>query len=568
MRILTSLRILFLTATCRTLAATAAFASSTITIVNTNAPGVGFNDPTPVAPVGGNPGTTLGQQRLNAFQFAAGIWGATLDSNVEILIEASFVPLACNATQAVIGSAGPTFVFRDFPGATFPGTWHHVALAEKLSGADAVPGRPDIIARFNVNLGNPGCLPGIGWYLGFDNNHGTNIDLVAVLLHEFAHGLGFSQFANVRTGALFLGLPDVYNRRILDTTTGLHWNEMTTNAERAASAINPRRVVFDGPEVTTAVPDVLQEGTPLLRVISPASIARIYAVGEASFGPRLSASGVTGTVVQALDPADGAGPTTFDGCSPLTNSPTVAGKIALIDRGMCEFQLKVKNAQNAGAIAVIIADNLAVAPPAGLGGDDPTITIPSVRITQADGNAIKLNLVAGVVATLELDLTVRTGADNLGRALLHTPNSVQGGSTISHWDPIVFPNQLMEPVYNPDETHNVQPPDDLTLPLLRDVGWYPDKDLDFVSDVVDQCLGSDLRGTIFIGGTDTGVANVLFASGCTIADLINNIAAGAKNHGQFVSGVAHLLNALKDAGFITNEEKGILQSTAAKSKLP
>src|SRR5262249_22715097 len=40
-------------------------------IVNTNAPGVGFNDPTPVAPVGGNTGTTLGQQRLNSFQYAA-----------------------------------------------------------------------------------------------------------------------------------------------------------------------------------------------------------------------------------------------------------------------------------------------------------------------------------------------------------------------------------------------------------------------------------------------------------------------------------------------------------------
>src|SRR5262249_20350558 len=59
----------------------------------------------------------------------------------------------------------------------------------------------DIRARFNVNLGNPGCLTGTFWYLGFDNNHGANIDLVTVLLHEFAHGLGFAQFADVTTGA-------------------------------------------------------------------------------------------------------------------------------------------------------------------------------------------------------------------------------------------------------------------------------------------------------------------------------------------------------------------------------
>ena len=66
----------------------------TITIVNINAPGVGFNDPTPVAPVGGNTGTTLGQQRLIAFQHAAEIWGQTLDSPVPVVVRAQFTALA------------------------------------------------------------------------------------------------------------------------------------------------------------------------------------------------------------------------------------------------------------------------------------------------------------------------------------------------------------------------------------------------------------------------------------------------------------------------------------------
>src|ERR1043165_3859597 len=73
-------------------------AQATITIVNTNAPGVGFNDPPPAAPVGGNTGTTLGQQRLIAFQYAASVWGSKLKSNVEIKIQASFQPLTCTAT--------------------------------------------------------------------------------------------------------------------------------------------------------------------------------------------------------------------------------------------------------------------------------------------------------------------------------------------------------------------------------------------------------------------------------------------------------------------------------------
>ena len=63
----------------------------TITIVNINAPGVGFNDPTPVPPVGGNTGTTLGQQRLIAFQHAAGL-GPTLDSPVPVFVTAQFIP--------------------------------------------------------------------------------------------------------------------------------------------------------------------------------------------------------------------------------------------------------------------------------------------------------------------------------------------------------------------------------------------------------------------------------------------------------------------------------------------
>src|SRR5262245_11342871 len=101
-----------------------------IVIINANGPNVGFNDPTPVAPVGGNPGTTLGQQRLLAFQHAADLWDAELDTNINVEINAAFVALSCNATSAVLGSAGATNVFRDFganglyPGVEFPGTWY------------------------------------------------------------------------------------------------------------------------------------------------------------------------------------------------------------------------------------------------------------------------------------------------------------------------------------------------------------------------------------------------------------------------------------------------------------
>src|SRR5258708_39090257 len=109
-------------------------AAATIVILNTDAPNVGFNDPTPAAPVGGNPGTTLGQQRLNAFQAAATIWGATLTSSTTITIGATWAHLSCTSTTAVLGSAGTVELFSDFPGAPFPATWYNGALANKLSG--------------------------------------------------------------------------------------------------------------------------------------------------------------------------------------------------------------------------------------------------------------------------------------------------------------------------------------------------------------------------------------------------------------------------------------------------
>ncbi len=455
--------------------APSAYAAATITIVNVNGPGVGFNDPTPAAPVGGNTGTTVGQQRLIAFQFAASIWGATLTDSVEIKIQSAFNPLPCTSSSGVLGSAGPIQIVSDFPGAAFPRTWYAVALANKLAGTDLIPGpsgtsADDIGAQFNSSLGgtNPDgtpCLTGVHWYYGLDNNHGTDIDLVTVLLHEFAHGLGFLSLVDETKGTQIKNRTDIYSRQILDNTLGLTWNSMNPH-QRKQSAINTRNVVFDGARVTANVAGVLQQGTPLLTVTSPPLIAGNYQVGTASaFGPPLTAAGVTGTVVAGID----AGPVTTDGCSALTNG--VVGKLVLLDRGNCTFVTKVSNAQAAGALGVIIVDNILETPPPSMGGSSSSIIIPSVMISQNDGATIRTQLSGGVVATMGLDLSIRAGADANGRALLWTPNPVQPGSSISHFDQIAFPDQLMEPNINSDLTHSVTPPQDLTFILLEDLGW-------------------------------------------------------------------------------------------------
>lgn len=553
------------------LIAASSFAASNIVIVNLNAPNVGFNDPTPVTPVGGNTGTTLGQQRLNAFQYAADIWGATLDSKVEIRIQAQFASQTCTATTATLGSAGATAVNRDFVGAPEPATWYSVALASKLAGVDLRPTGNHINATFNANLnGNPACLGGRKWYLGFDGNKGTDIDLIAVLLHEFGHGLGFQTFTTLSTGAQFNGFTDMYARNLLNASTSKSYPQMT-NAERLAASTNSRNLVWLGSHVTDAVPEVLSLGVPLLTVTSPASVAGKYPVGIAAFGAPLSSPGVSGAVALGLDASDAAGPSTTDGCSPLSNAAAVAGNIAMLDRGTCGFVVKVKNAQDAGAIGVIIADNAAGSPPADLGGADPSIFIPSVRVTISDGTALKAALADGVNATMGLDLSARAGAHPLLQmAQMFAPSPAQQGSSVSHFDTIAFPNQLMEPSINADLTQSVQPPQDMTLPLMRDIGWYPDADLDMVSDAGDdQCLGSDLGATIAIGSCETGVENIFSsATGCSRSDLISKIAGASSNHGGFVSGVTNLANEWRKAGEITGREYSTIVSCVAGSVLP
>ncbi len=228
--------------------------AATINIVNNDGAGEGFNDATAAFanPEGGNNGATRGAQRLNVFNFAAGIWGAFLDTNVPINVRSQMDPQTCSSGGAVLGSAGAANGFRDFSGGQLAGTWHHVALANKQAGVDLDPANPDINATFNVSI-DTGCLAaGSRWYYGLDNaTPSLRINLLVVLLHEMGHGLGFSTFANGSTGALAGGFPDVWSRHMFDNNTGLFWNTMC-NAQRQASALSNGALRWNGPNVRMA----------------------------------------------------------------------------------------------------------------------------------------------------------------------------------------------------------------------------------------------------------------------------------------------------------------------------
>ena len=473
------------------LAAALAATQTSIKVLVTDDPGEGFNDPTPAAPITGNTGTTIGQQRLQAFEYAAGIWAAFLQSTVPIEIEARFDPLQCSAGGGVLGSAGPQTIHRNFagkpnsffPGAEKPATWYVQALANQRAGADIAgldpnTGQPipDIIAQFNSNVGQPNCITGSGWYYGFDGNQGNKIDLVVVLLHEFGHGLGFLSLVNLTSpvGANFSGFPDIWNSYVVGKVGGVDklWLNMTT-AERAAS-ITSGDLAWNGANVTAGAAQLYGTSAPRLSVTAATPVSPISGT-SASFGPLISEAGVSAALVAAVDfDEDGAGTrySSRDACSPLTNAAAASGKLLLVERGPCAYSAQARIAKAAGAVAIVIADNLAVSAPPELSGADSEVSIPVIGITQSAGATLRSRLASGPVSgSLALVRNARPGTDSLGRAKLYAPSPIRPGSSVSHYDvAATAPNLLMEPEISDDLSANL----DLTDDLLRDTGWIPD----------------------------------------------------------------------------------------------
>ena len=457
--------------------------AANIVINNVDAAGIGFNDTSPVDPVGGNFGSTLGEQRLIVFQTAAEIWGGRLSSDVDVVVQATFQPLNCEPTSGTLGAAGALQIFRlddPAPPSVIPDTWYHVALLNSIVGEDLTPSEEpdpglflppfadDIVAFFNGAIGtDPNCLVGLNWYNGLDNDEGPNdLDLLAVVMHEFAHGLGFSEFADEANGALETGgapqgFPGIFARFMLDTAQGAIFADMS-DEQRLQAQVAGESLVWSGSRVTQNAERSLTP-RPKVSTFFPRSLRGDFTGQAASFGTPLKRfRGPLGKLVLADDEVD----VGSDGCEPIENR--VRWRIVLIDRGGCSFTAKALNAQDAGARGVMIANNQPNGP-APVGGFDENVRIPVVGITQEQGNAFRDELDSLVIVRLSGDRKLLAGADDDGLVRLYAPNPVQPGSSKSHFDVSATPNFLMEPFINPDlnPTRNL----DLTDDLFHDVGW-------------------------------------------------------------------------------------------------
>ncbi len=257
--------------------------------------GRGYRDATPAAPVGGNPGTTVGQQRTNVLDRALEVFAARLRGSQIVRVSSTFNgdDLPCTSTAAVLGGASADHAFRHRGANASPhprtGVLYHAALFDHLTAADAAPDLPDVIAAFNGRLGSPGCGDGMRWYYGFDGRAPTGaVDLLTVTLHELAHALGFSDFTDRDTGDLptdgqGVVMPGVFSLFLYDDLTGLHWSEMTSQ-QRLTSRQASGRLLWDGPAVKATSTRLATSST----CVGAGGRMRMYAPAEFEPGSSVS----------------------------------------------------------------------------------------------------------------------------------------------------------------------------------------------------------------------------------------------------------------------------------------
>jgi len=226
-----------------------------------------------------------------AFQRAVNLWAPLINSTVPITVAASFQPLG----TGVLGSAGPSSVWRDFAGAPRPATWYVDALANKRFGSQ-LSTSPDIVARFSSNFTN--------WHYGSTAAPAGRYDFTSVVMHELGHGLGFLGAGTVSGGRGSVRLsgttpkfPIAYDL-FTENAAGTSLLSFPDNSTQLATQLRSGNIFFDSPGVRTA------NGGQAARLYAPSTWQQgsSYShLNEATYGP--------GNVNSLMTPQIGSGET-------------------------------------------------------------------------------------------------------------------------------------------------------------------------------------------------------------------------------------------------------------------
>ena len=217
----------------------------------------------------------------------------------------------------------------------------------------------------------------------------TNLFYMNNVMHDFAYAYGFDEvsgnFQQVNYSATGAGTDPVMAHSQFGGGVAPNLNNATFGTPNDGGSGRMRMFLWEA------------GGSELLTVDAPASIAGKYASSTTTdWGGLITAEPVTGEVV-IVD--DGSG-NPSQGCNALENGADLQGKIALIDRGNCEFGTKALNAEEAGAIGFIICNFQEGLVNMGAGADGAQVTIPGVFIGNSDCQRIRAFVGEGLTVSL------------------------------------------------------------------------------------------------------------------------------------------------------------------------
>ena len=262
------------------------------------------------------------------------------------------------------------------------------------NGANSTTALPNLTFNFTPNFNNSPTG-------GNNQNFAiTNLFYWNNIMHDISYQYGFDEVSG-NFQANNLGRGGAGNDYVFaDAQDGSSSNN--ANFSTPADGNNPRMQMF------------LFDAVPIFTVNKPNSFAGKKTATESAMSTnnKIADKGpITKAMVLYNDDASG---TTHEACAAPANAGALAGKIALIDRGTCSFTVKVKNAENAGAIGVIVADNVPGEYPIIMGGTDNTITVPAFMVSFETGDTMKTFLAAStpVNVTMKKGVQLDGDADN------------------------------------------------------------------------------------------------------------------------------------------------------------
>ena len=283
-----------------------------------------------------------------------------------------------------------------------PFGWHDT---DGVAGAEFTTTRGNNVLAWDDILGDNedtgGTSPDGGDALSFDFPYAfdsnpvnmleastTNLFYWNNIMHDVLFLYGFDEESGNFQQTNYTNLGDSNDFVIADAQDGSGINN--ANFATPPDGFNPRMQMF----LWTA------NGPPgeALTIID-GSLAGSYIGVPAAFGaPLPEDTPLQGELVILLDDNAGESTDESDACDTVTNAADIAGKIALLRRGTCEFGVKVLAAEQAGAIAVIVINNNPDAPSVmGPGAVGDQVTIASIMVSQENGEALIAALQNGEV---------------------------------------------------------------------------------------------------------------------------------------------------------------------------